>query len=29
MQNMDRLDFESIPALDDFAHTAGDSALDH
>ena len=29
MQNMDRLDFESIPALDDFAHTAGDSALDY
>ena len=29
MQNMDRLDFGSIPALDDFAHTAGDSALDY
>ena len=29
IQNMDRLDFESIPALDDFAHTAGDSALDY
>lgn len=25
MANMDRLDLESIPALDDFAHTAGDS----
>ena len=29
MANMDRLDFESIPALDDFAHAAGGAALDH
>ena len=29
MQNMDRLDVDSIPALDDFAHTAGDSAVDY